>query len=152
MIYFAIILALLGVPAFAATVEGRVIAIGDGDTLTLLVDHKPIKVRLAEIDAPESKQSFGSRSRQSLAAVCFQKPATVTTVSHDRYGRLVGYVTCAETDAQAHQVSTGMAWVFDRYSKPDSPLYALQSTAKAARIGLWSDQTPIPPWEWRKKP
>ena len=109
-------------------------------------------MRLAEIDAPESKQPFGNRSRQSLAALCFKKPATVSTVNKDRYGRTVGYVVCAGTDAQAHQVSTGMAWVYDRYSKPTSPLYALQSAAKAARAGLWADKEPIPPWEWRRKP
>lgn len=146
------LLALLTAPAFGATIEGRVVGIADGDTLTILVERQEIKVRLAEIDAPESKQPFGTRSRQSLAAVCFQKPATVNTVSKDRYGRTVGYVVCAGTDAQSHQVSTGMAWVYDRYSKPSSPLYALQSAAKASRTGLWADKEPIPPWEWRRKP
>ena len=146
------LLALLAAPAFGATIEGRVVGIADGDTLTILVERQQIKVRLAEIDAPESKQPFATRSRQSLAAVCFQKPATVNTVSKDRYGRTVGYVVCAGTDAQTHQVSTGMAWVYDRYSKPSSPLYALQSAAKTARAGLWADSAPIPPWEWRRKP
>ena len=145
------LLALLTAPAFGATIEGRVVGIADGDTLTILVERQQIKVRLAEIDAPESKQPFGNRSRQSLAAVCFQKPASVNTVSKDRYGRTVGYVVCAGTDAQSHQVSTGMAWIYDRYSNPSSPLYALQSAAKAARAGLWADKEPIPPWEWRRK-
>ena len=137
----------------AETITGQVVGVADGDTITVLdVDKVQHKIRLAGIDAPEKKQPFGNRSRQSLAAVCFQKPATVSTVNKDRYDRTVGYVVCAGTDAQTHQVSTGMAWVYDRYSKPSSPLYALQSAAKAARAGLWADKEPIPPWEWRRKP
>ncbi len=73
------------------------------------------------------------------------------TVSTDRYGRTVGYVTCDGIDAQTHQVSRGMAWVFDRYSSPSSPLYALQADAQAARTGLWADPAPVSPWEWRKR-
>jgi endonuclease YncB( thermonuclease family) len=128
-----------------------VIAVQDGDTLTLLVIHRQIKVRLADIDAPERKQAFGTRSRQSLTTICHGKSATVIETSRDRYGRTVGHVTCAGIDAQAHQVSTGMAWVFDRYAPPSSPLYALQDQARNARRGLWADPSPVPPWDWRRQ-
>lgn len=47
-------------------------------------------------------------------------------------------------DAGAHQVSAGMAWVFDRYSKPSSPLYPLQAEAQAAHRGLWTDNELLP--------
>lgn len=66
----------------------------------------------------------------------------------DRYGRAVGKVECAGKDAGAHQVSAGMAWVYDRYSKPSSPLYPLQDAANTARRGLWVDNEPVPPREW----
>ena len=59
----------------AETLTGRVVPIHDGDTLTVLVAKRQVKVRLADIDAPEAKQSFGTRSRQSLAALCFNKEA-----------------------------------------------------------------------------
>lgn len=130
--------------------SGAVVAVQDGDTLTLLVDRQQIRVRLADIDAPERKQAFGTRSRQSLTALCHGKPAKVVSAGRDRYGRTIGHVTCAGIDAQAHQVSTGMAWVFDRYASPSSPLYALQDAARAARRGLWADPSPVPPWDWRK--
>ena len=137
---------------FAAGVDGMVVSVHDGDTLTVLVGRQQIKVRLAEIDAPELRQAFGRRSEQSLSALCFHEPAHVELIARDRYGRSVGYVQCAGKDASAHQVSMGMAWVFDRYSKPSSPLYPLQATAKASSIGLWSDPAPVPPWEWRRTP
>jgi endonuclease YncB( thermonuclease family) len=141
----------LSLPAWAENpAEGVVVSVHDGDTLTVLVGKQQIKVRLAEIDAPELRQPFGNRSRQSLAKLCFQEQAKVLQVARDRYGRAVGKVKCRETDAGAAQVALGMAWVFDRYSKPSSPLYPLQDAAKDARRGLWADKEPVPPWEWRK--
>lgn len=130
--------------------EGRVVSVHDGDTLTVLVEKQQVRVRLAEIDAPERHLPFGHRSRQSLADLCFQESATVELVARDRYGRSVGKVQCAGKDAGSHQVSSGMAWVYERYAPKDSPLFGLQAEAKAARRGLWADAQPIPPWEWRK--
>lgn len=132
-------------------VAGVVIAIADGDTLTVLTaDHQQIKVRLSEIDAPERKQPFGTKSRQELADLCHEKPATVQVVTTDRYKRTVGRVVCAGVDANSEQVRTGMAWVYDRYAK-DKSLYRLQDEARASGMGLWSAPDPIPPWEWRRK-
>jgi endonuclease YncB( thermonuclease family) len=130
--------------------EGLVVSVHDGDTLTVLVGKQQVKVRLAEIDAPELRQSFGNRSKQSLAELCFQESAKMELVAKDRYGRSVGKVKCRDVDASAHQVALGMAWVYDRYSKPGSPLYSLQDAAKAAKRGLWADNEPVRPWEWRR--
>lgn len=137
-------------PAAAEQITGRVVAIQDGDTLTVLVNRKQIKVRLAEIDAPESRQPFGNRSKQSLAALCFNKEARLETQGKDRYGRTIATVYCTGVDANAVQVCQGMAWVFDRYASSNSPLYTLQNEARAARRGLWGDPAPVPPWEWRR--
>jgi endonuclease YncB( thermonuclease family) len=75
----------------------------------------------------------------------------VEQIARDRYGRSVGRVECRTVDAGAHQVATGMAWVYDRYSKPTSPLYGLQAGARAAKRGLWADTEPAPPWDWRRR-
>lgn len=139
-----------GANATAATLVGHIVSINDGDTVTLLVERQPINIRLAEIDAPERRQAYGNRSRQSIADLCFKQPARVETVNTDRFGRTVGHLFCNGIDAQAYQVSAGMAWVFDRYSSPSSPLYPLQAQAKAARRGLWADANPVPPWQWRR--
>ena len=142
-------LAFVSASVTAATL-GKVVAITDGDTLTVLIDQKQVKVRLAEIDAPESRQPFGTRSRQALADLCHRQQATLEELGRDRYGRTIARVTCAGIDANAEQVRHGMAWVFDRYARPDSPLYALQDDARARRVGLWQDKDPIPPWKWRR--
>lgn len=139
---------LLPAIATAADIEGQVVGIADGDTLTVLRQHEQTKVRLAEIDAPEKAQPFGKRSRQSLAELCFRQPVRVEDKGRDRYGRTIGRVWCAGVDANAEQVRRGMAWVYDRYAK-DQALYALQTEARSAHRGLWVDDHPVPPWEWR---
>ena len=75
---------------------GLVVSVHDGDTLTILVGKQQIKVRLAEIDAPELRQSFGNRSKQSLAELCFQQSAKMDVIARDRYGRSVGKVESPE--------------------------------------------------------
>lgn len=136
--------------ATAADIEGRVVGIADGDTLTVLHQREQTKVRLAEIDAPEKAQPFGQRSRQSLADLCAHQPVRVQGKGRDRYGRTIGRVWCAGVDANAEQVRRGMAWVYDRYAT-DQALYTLQTDARSAHRGLWVDAYPIPPWEWRHR-
>ena len=130
-----------------------IVAISDGDTLTARCgqpgQYQQVKVRVAAIDAPEKKQPWGNRSRQSLAALCHRQQAKIIQRSTDRYKRWVADVECRGRDAAAHQVSSGMAWVFDRYAKGYGALYQYQAAAKAGRRGLWADAAPVPPWEWR---
>jgi endonuclease YncB( thermonuclease family) len=135
--------------ATASEIVGRVVSIYDGDTLSVLVSSKQIKVRLTDIDAPERKQPFGTRSRQSLAELCTGKDARVAKQGEDRYGRTLGRVNCAGVDANAEQVRRGMAWVFERYAPKNSTLHALETEARAARRGLWQESKPVPPWQWR---
>jgi endonuclease YncB( thermonuclease family) len=144
-------LSLIAFPAIphADNLVGRVVAISDGDTMTILVRQSQVRVRLADIDAPEIKQPFGTRSRQSLASMCARTTAHVEGSSKDRYGRVLGRVTCNGINANAKQVQLGMAWVFERYARRDSPLHAMQVEARGAKRGLWVDAEPIPPWEWR---
>ena len=130
---------------------GRVVSVHDGDTLTVLVSRNQIKVRLTDIDAPERKQPFGQRSRQSLAELCHGKDARIDEQGKDRYGRSPGRVSCAGVDANAEQVRRGLAWVYVKYAPKGSPLYAVQAEAQNARRGLWRDPNPVPPWEWRNK-
>jgi endonuclease YncB( thermonuclease family) len=128
------------------------IAISDGDTLKAKCPHttEPVKVRLAQIDAPEKRQPFGQRSKQSLSELCYQKRTIIQPVALDRYGRTVAQVTCEGVDANREQVNRGMAWVYDQYAT-DRTLYTAQNNAKAAQQGLWSDAAPVPPWIWRKE-
>lgn len=140
----------LASPVFAVELAGRVISVHDGDTLTVLVARKQIRVRLTEIDAPELAQPFGQRSRKSLSDLCFGTSAVLVSNSKDRNGRALARVMCGPMDVNAEQVRRGMAWVFDRYVT-DRNLYRLQDEARRGERGLWTDSKPVPPWQWRKQ-
>lgn len=132
------------------TSDVKVIRIADGDTLTVLKDRTQIKIRLGEIDAPESKQAYGKRSKESLEQLCAGKYVTYEKQDTDRYGRVVARVTCDGIDANRTQVERGMAWVYTKYND-DGELLELELRAKAERRGLWADPGAMPPWEWRKQ-
>jgi endonuclease YncB( thermonuclease family) len=137
--------------AGCADLGSRIIRVSDGDTVTALKDDGEIKIRLVEIDAPEKAQAYGAASKRSLTELCLNTVATLEEQGKDRYGRTLARVHCDGTDANAEQVRRGMAWVYRRYVSKDSPLYAVEDEAKAARRGLWADAEPLPPWEWRRQ-
>lgn len=137
----------LSFPAWA-DFTGEVVGIADGDTITVLRDQQPVKVRLAEIDAPEKAQAFGNSSKQALSALVFRKQVIVVEQGSDRYKRTIGRVYQGDVDVSAEQVKQGMAWVYRKYSK-DKNLLPLEEDAKSQRLGLWADANPVPPWEWR---
>jgi endonuclease YncB( thermonuclease family) len=133
-----------------ADIRGKVVSIQDGDTLTVVIDRRQVKVRLTDIDAPELRQPFGTRSRQSLSEMCFGKVASLDVRGQDRYQRSLAQVTCDGKDANAEQVRRGYAWTYVRFARRDSALYSLEQEAKTARRGLWSDPAPVAPWDWRR--
>ena len=126
------------------------VGVTDGDTLRARCGRATIKVRLAEIDAPERGQAFGTQSRRALSSLCLGQRARIENRGRDGYGRTFGRVICSGKDASAEQVKSGMAWVYDRYAT-DRTLYHLQNEARANGRGLWSHTRPLPPWEWRRR-
>ena len=128
----------------------RVVGVHDGDTVTCLDDtNAQQKVRLAEIDAPELGQDFGKVSRDSLAEMVFGKTVQVTDDGKDRYGRWVGHLNVNGTDVNRQMIATGNAWHYTDYSN-DLSLEALQQQAQQRRLGLWSQDAPTPPWDYRQ--
>src|SRR5574341_309681 len=140
---------LLAASPALAVIQGRVVSVHDGDTLTVLIERRQVRVRLIDIDAPELRQPFGTRSRQSLSSLCFGKVAMLDVRGQDRYNRTLALVTCAGADVNAEQVRRGYAWTFVRYARADSPLFAIEREARTARRGLWQDPAPVAPWDWR---
>jgi endonuclease YncB( thermonuclease family) len=154
---FATIFLLLTIKLQAATLQGKVVSVADGDTLTVLDDNKTQhKIRLKGIDAPEKAQAFGQKSKQSLNQLAHSKMVTVEFEKKDKYGRTVGKVLLNGTDVCLEQIKLGMAWHYKQYqseqSKEDHDTYAqAEQTARAQVVGLWKDKSPTPPWEFRKQ-
>jgi micrococcal nuclease len=117
--------------------EGKVVRIADGDTITVLVDRKQVKVRLSAFDAPERGQDFSQRSRQALADLVFGKEVSTETHGKDRYVRVIGDVYVGGKPVNEIMVRQGWAWNFVKYSK--SPrLSELERQARLERRGLWA--------------
>ena len=142
-----------GVPALADTLTGRVVAVADGDTLTLLTaGNQQVKVRLAGIDAPELAQPYGQKAKQALSDWAFGKTARVESPGPDKYGRTLGTVFVGAVNVNAALVEQGAAWVYRAYPFPPE-LEGLEAHARAAKRGLWAlplDQR-CPPWDFRHK-
>lgn len=128
---------------------GKVVSIADGDTITVLLDKTQHRIRLAGIDAPESTQAFGTKSKKALADKVFGQEVKIEWKERDKYKRIVGEVYLGDRRICLEMVQEGMAWHYKQYSK-DAALAKAETEAKEAKKGLWADANPIPPWDFRK--
>lgn len=134
-------------------VKGRCVSVHDGDSMTVLVDtpdgKRQVKIRLDGIDAPELGQPFSRVSRDGLAEMVFNCECVVESRGADKYGRTIGRVSVDGADVNAAMLDSGLAWHYKKYdSRPE--MGAREDAARQAKIGLWEDRDPIPPWDWRK--
>jgi endonuclease YncB( thermonuclease family) len=166
LLILAVALLLPPTAGTAAELYGQVIAITDGDSLTLLVGSRTqLKIRLAGIDAPELRQPYGTRSKQHLAALAHGRSARVSSTKRDRWGRTVGRVLinecerpdCPHTvDVALEQLRAGLAWHYRQYEREQAPgerasYAAVEAAARARRQGLWRDSAPVAPWAYRRR-
>lgn len=137
---------------FAASIEGTVIKVSDGDTITVQgLNNEKIKVRFYGVDAPEKKQEYGIKSLDVLKKKIDKKRVVVDVKDKDRYGRIVGVVYHEGVNVNLYMVETGNAWWYQQYAKNDKMLRVGQETAMNDKKGLWGEEKPLPPWEFRKK-
>ena len=154
---FALALLSISCSLSAGTIQGKVVGVADGDTLTVLDDNKAQhKIRLQGIDAPEKAQEFGQKSKQFLHQLVHSKQVTVEFQKKDKYGRIVGKVVLNGNDVCLEQVKLGMAWHYKQYESEQTTeerdAYAqAELAARTKTIGIWKDKNPIPPWEFRKQ-
>ncbi len=147
----------LPLPILAATLEGVVIGVSDGDTVTVLDSRKQQhKIRLSGIDAPEKSQPFGEESRRSLSDMVFSKFVSIVWEKQDRFGRTVGKILINAQDINLEQIRHGMAWHYKAYAHEqpmeDREMYGdVEMTARKAGQGLWLDPSPIAPWDYRRQ-
>ncbi len=137
------------VPDFDFT--GRVVRVADGDTVSILdARNKQHKVRLYGIDTPERDQPYGKKSRAVLSKWVADEYVGVVVVEKDDYGRTVGTLYHEETNINAAMVASGNAWWYRHYAPNNRLLAESEKTARKQALGLWSEQDPIPPWDWRR--
>ena len=134
----------------AFTIIGKVVAIADGDTCTVLYEKKQYKIRLEHIDTPEKKQAFGQDAKKALSDLIFGKLVMVAVSKQDRYKRHIGTIHIHDNNINLKMVELGFAWHYKKYSK-DKAFADAEINAKKASLGLWNMENPVPPWKFRKK-
>ena len=128
-----------------------VIGISDGDTIRVLHNGVSERIRLWGIDCPESGQAFGTRAKQFTSGLAFGKIVTVRVRDVDRYGRQVAEILLPNGRSLNHEiVKAGFAWWFVKYARRDGKLEHLEKEARVAKRGLWRDENPVAPWDFRK--
>lgn len=138
-------------PAVAETFTGRVVAVADGDTMTVMRGLIGEKIRLDGIDAPERKQDYGNKARQFVRAKVFGKTVAVDLKGSDKYGRKIGVISLSDETILNHEiVRNGYAWWYRKYAPDDQTLQLLEQEARTAKRGLWQQANPVPPWEFRR--
>ncbi len=132
-------------------IQGKVIAIYDGDTYSLLtLDNKTLKVRMEGIDAPEREMPFYKASRKKLSDLIYKKRVYFDKTGEDIHGRSLGFTYLEDgTDVDIEMLKAGMVWHFKRYN--DNPDYAdAEDLARDQKVGLWQDAYPEAPWTYRR--
>lgn len=130
---------------------GKVTAVKDGDTIEMLVNGKPMRIRLFGVDAPEKGQPFGEKSKQFTANLCFGKVVKAREISKDQYRRVVAEISLPDNTSLNYKLlQAGLVWHYKNFSK-NEVWAAAERKAKKEKLGLWKDAHPIAPWDWRKK-
>ena len=133
--------------AFASSVIG----ILDGDTIEVLHNNRPERIRLSGIDCPEKGQAYGTKAKQATSDLVFGKEVTLETHGTDRYGRTIADVSLPDgLSVNLELVRNGWCWWYQKYAPDNVILAELQRRARRSGRGLWADPNPVPPWEWRK--
>jgi Staphylococcal nuclease homologue len=108
----------------------------DGDTVSVLTPQKEqVRVRLAEIDAPEKNQPFGMKAKKMLSDLIFAKDVSVVKIDTDRYGRTVGRIYQGHTDVNLEMVKAGGAWAYTKYQR-DPAFRPAEEAERAGKFGL----------------
>jgi endonuclease YncB( thermonuclease family) len=156
MKYLSLLALLFSLTCQAATIEGMVVGIVGGDTITVL-DARKVRhrIHLAGIEAPKKFQAYGQRAKDTLSELVFRQQVSVQTSKRDKYGREPGKVLVGGRDASLEQIKRGSAWHYKAYEGAQSPedrkaYAAAEAEARIQRAGLWRDAHPVPPWEFGK--
>ena len=143
-----LVIALILHTAPVHAVSAFVSRVVDGDTVKVEVDGKLESVRLLCIDSPESNQDYGIEAEENLRELIEGKWVELNIEDRDRYGRILAFIYYKGIDINENQVIHGLAWNYAYYC--DEKYAAAQEEARMQGLGLWSLDSPTPPWVWRK--
>ena len=146
--------------AFNTELQTKVMQVKDGDTIVVspIDGGQFFTCRLYGIDTPEiSKghnpgQSYAEEATKELKKLILGHDVAVEIRDRDKYGREVCVIRKEIMDINLEMVNKGAAWAYRKYLKSPyaSEYIEAESEAREKSLGLWKDNNPDPPWEFRK--
>jgi endonuclease YncB( thermonuclease family) len=134
--------------------EGIVVKVIDGDSLQVRHNGKIHEIRLYGIDTPEYRQAYSNKAKQFTRRLAHRQVVTVEEKDVDRYGRIVALVVSRGKLVNRELVREGLDWYYPKYCR-DQPLCGelkrLEGRSRKERRGIWQDENPVPPWEWKRR-
>jgi len=113
-----------------------------------------LKIKLRGVDAPEISQAYGTQARDYVAQRCENQLVTLRLYGKDQLNRSIADVIAGassnQTSINQQLVENGFAW-HDVALDGQEVLAQAEKAARQERRGLWMDDKPTPPWEYRKK-
>ncbi|CAA9354990.1 putative nuclease [uncultured Leptolyngbya sp.] len=142
--------------AQAQTITGRVVSVGDGDTIRVAASGKTLTVRASCVDAPETLQKpFGPAATRRLKQLLpVGQAVTLKVVDTDRYGRSVAKIYKGNLSINLALVQEGQAVVYRQYLAgcPElrDRLLKAEASAKVRKLGFWNQTNPVLPADFRR--
>lgn len=131
---------------------GPLVRVKDGDTFEAKVQGVVMSFRLAEADAPEKDQPYGTDATKELQSLLSKnKELVLVPIDTDSYGRTIVFAWSGALCINKEMIRRGAAWFYDDYAQ-NNALQLIEDDARDAKIGLWkSPQKRVEPWRWRKE-
>lgn len=143
-----------------ASFFGKCTEVIDGDVIEVRTESgKTIRVRMESIDAPERDQPFGECANEYVETSLLGKHLKIAITGEDEQGRSRGWVlmypdgrnqAIVVTNFNALMVKEGLAWHYDVHANSEM-IENLENQARESKAGLWKDDDPVEPWEWRQR-
>ncbi|MCK4835594.1 MAG: thermonuclease family protein [Candidatus Aminicenantes bacterium] len=124
--------------------------IPEGDIMMVYVNKKMLTIRLAHIDCPDIGQPFEKQATQFTHSLAYKKKVTVEIESYAGEQYLIGRVFIENKDVSMTLIEAGLAW-YTKMHGADRYISKAFRKAKKKKIGIWSQDKPIPPWIYRQE-
>ena len=128
--------------------KGVISKIKDGDSFVVIGNGIKTEIRLNGIDCPEYNQPYGNIAKNFTSNYLYHF-IEYKTFGKDRYGRTIADIYINNSKLNELLVDKGLAWHYKAYSN-DAILAEKETSARISKVGLWSEGSPIPPWDWRR--
>lgn len=131
--------------------SGQVVAVEDGESLTIRYQDTTVRVRLHAVACPELSQPYGTRAKRVTEGLALEQPVKVEVITRDGPGRMVADVILPGGQVLNETlVDLGACWWDRRAAPADRMLEYLEAGARDGRRGLWAEPDAVPPWEYRR--